>query len=143
MKLVNIKPLGILACTLLLATSMAPVQVSAAPPEPEQTEQLQRMRTLIGLLQDFMNVIESVHAMSDNPEKAAIYQMYKIEEIYKARGQSKRAIKLFQNILNKTDNLAIRNAVYMRLGDLQKNHRNNDALEIYEQALKENINRMK
>ena len=143
MKLVNAKPPGLLACSLLLAFSLSTTQVTAAPPTTEQVEHLQRMRTFIGLLQDFMNVVDSVHTISGNPEKAAIYQMYKIEEIYKARGQTDKAITLFQSLLKKTGNLAIRNAIHMRLGDLQKNHRGNDALEMFEQALNENINRAK
>jgi len=124
---------------LSLVLLIVPFQVNAAPSANDKIEHIKRVRTFIALIQDFMNVVDSVHTMTDNPEKAAIYHMHKIEEIYKGRGQSDKAIKLFNNILQQTNNQSIRNAVYMRLGELYNKNEKTKALELYEKALLENI----
>ena len=124
---------------LFMVLLFASFQSNAAPTAADRIEHIERVRTFIALIQDFMNVVDSVHTMTDNPEKAAIYQMHKIEEIYKARGETDRAIKLFNNILKQTDNQSIRNAVYMRLGELYNKNEKTRALELYEKALQENI----
>jgi len=129
------------AFTAVLVVLLFWAPVSLAEPESERLEHIERMRTFIGLIQDFMNVVDAVHGMTDDPEKAAIYQMHQIEEIYKKKGQTDRAINLFKDILKQTDNQSIRNAAYMRLGDLYKKTNHPKALELYEDALQENIKR--
>ena len=122
---------------------LSPQQVSAAP-SAGNTEQVERLRSLLGLMQDFMTVINAVHDMAKSPEKAAIHQMHEIEEIHKTRKQPELAIKLFRSVLEKTDNQTIRNAAYMRIGDLLKNSGQADkAVQAYEQALMENISKMR
>lgn len=130
---------AIMATCLLALLQLSPLQVSAAPSagDPEQVE---RMRDFLGLMKDFINIIESVHALAANPEKAAIHQMHEIEEIHKNHKQPELAIELFETILKKTDNQTIRNATYMRLGDLLKKTGQSDkAVRVFEKALMENI----
>jgi len=118
---------------------LMPLQVCASP-LAGNTEQVERMRNLLGLMQDFINVVDAVHEMASDSEKAAIHQMHEIEEIHKKRKQPEMAIKLFRSILQKTDNQTIRNAAYMRIGDLLKNTgRPEMAIQAYEKALMENI----
>ncbi len=128
-----------IAAILLFILPLVPLQVSAAP-AAGSSEQVERMRNFLGLMQDFINVVDAVHSMADNPEKAAIHQMHEIEEIHKKRKEPELAIELFRRILDKTDNQTIRNAAYMRLGDLLKNTGQSDkAVQEYEKALIENI----
>jgi tetratricopeptide (TPR) repeat protein len=131
------------AIIFIAIVQLSPLQVSAAP-SAGNTEQVERLRNLLGLMQDFMNVIDAVHDMAKNPEKAAIHQMHEIEEIHKTRKQPELAIKLFRSVLEKTDNQTIRNAAYMRIGDLLKNSGQPDmAVQAYEKALMENIGKMR
>lgn len=139
MQSINQSKSATLGAILILMSSMLSFQAHASAEEDKQIKHIERVRTYIALIQDFMNVVDSVHTMTDDPEKAAIYQMHKIEEIYKARGETDRAIELFKNILKQTKNQSIRNAVYMRLGDLYKDGNSAKALELYETSLQENI----
>lgn len=133
----------ITAMIFIAVLQLSPLQVSAAP-SAGNTEQVERLRSLLGVMQDFMNVIDAVHNMAKNPEKAAIHQMHEIEEIHKKRKQPELAIKLFRSVLEKTDNQTIRNAAYMRIGDLLKNSGQSDmAIQAYEKALMENIGKMR
>ena len=133
----------IIAIIFIAILQLNPLQVSAAP-SANNTEQVERLRSLLGLMQDFMTVIDAVHDMAKNPEKAAIHQMHEIEEIQKKRKQPELAIKLFRSILEKTDNQTIRNAAYMRIGDLLKKTGNPEtAVQTYEKALMENIRKMR
>jgi len=129
----------IIATCFLALLQLSPTQVSAAP-SAGKPEQVERMRDFLGLMKDFINIIESIHALADNPEKAAIHQMHEIEEIHKNRKQPELAIELFESILKKTDNQTIRNATYMRLGDLlKKTGQSGKAVKVFEKALMENI----
>lgn len=139
MQAINTTKNTTLVSLLILMLSVLSFQAHASAQEDKQIKHIERVRTYIALIQDFMNVVDSVHTMTNNPEKAAIYQMHKIEEIYKKRGETDRAIELFKNILKQTKNQSIRNAVYMRLGDLYKDGNNAKALELYETGLQENI----
>jgi tetratricopeptide (TPR) repeat protein len=142
-KLNNTVHTRIIAMIFIAILQLSPLQVSATPSAGD-TEQVERLRSLLGLMQDFMNVIDAVHDMAKNPEKAAIHQMHEIEEIQKKRKQPELAIKLFRSILEKTDNQTIRNAAYMRIGDLLKKTGNPEmAVQTYEKALMENIGKMR
>ena len=128
---------------IIAGLQLAPVHVSAAPASGN-TKQIEQMRNFLGLMQDFIKVVDAVHSMASDPEKAAIHQMHEIEEIHKKRQQPEMAIELFRSILDGTDNQTIRNAAYMRLGDLLKNSGQADkAVQAYEKALRENIRKLR
>ncbi len=127
-----------LLSTLIVATLVAvPVTASAQGPfEPD----VEKMRTFLALMQDFFGIIESMHEVSDDPERAAIFQLYKIEELYEQRGERAQAIEVFREVLKESANPTIRNAAHLMLGEaLKETGRKDEAVKVLRDALRENI----
>ena len=127
--------------------ALAVVGILVAAPLPataQDFEQIEKMGVFLDLMQDFFGIIDSMHAVSDDPEKAAIFQLHKIEEIYKERGERAKAVEVFQQVLKETNNPTIRNAAYFMLGDaLKETGRKDEAVKVLEEALKENLRHAK
>ncbi|VAX06071.1 hypothetical protein MNBD_GAMMA26-902, partial [hydrothermal vent metagenome] len=49
-------------------------------------DQLTQMRNTLGVMQNFFSIINSMHEVASDSEKAAIYQMHEMQEIYKRSG---------------------------------------------------------
>ena len=106
----------------------------------QTTDELQMMQTFLEIMTDYFSIVESIYEISSNPEKAAIMQMQKIQEVYEERGEKVSAVKILQNVLNESRNTTIRNAAYMMIGDtLKEAGRTDDAIEMLQDALSENI----
>ena len=106
----------------------------------QTTDELQMMQTFLEIMTDYFGIVESIYEISSNPEKAAIMQMQKIQEVYEERGEKVSAVKILQNVLNESRNATIRNAAYMMIGDtLKEAGRTDDAIEMLQDALSENI----
>ena len=106
----------------------------------QTTDELQMMQTFLEIMTDYFSIVESIYEISSNPEKAAIMQMQKIQEVYEERGEKVSAVKILQNVLNESRNATIRNAAYMMIGDtLKEAGRTDDAIEMLQDALSENI----
>lgn len=106
----------------------------------QEQEDLQLMQTFLAIMTDYFNIIESTHDVSSDPEKAAIMQMQKIQEVYEQRGEKARSVNVLKQVLEDSDNPAIRNAAYMLLGDtLKETGRADEALQMLRQGLSENI----
>lgn len=116
-----------------------PAGVSAQAPED-----LEKMQQFLGIMTSYFDIIESTYDINSDAEKAAIFQMQKIQEVYENRGEKARAIGVFQQVLKETDNPTIRNAAYMLLGDaLKETGRADEAIRILQEGLRENINNAK
>ncbi len=75
-----------------------------------------------------------------DPEMAAILQMQKIQEAYEDSGNKALAQDVFRRVLAESDNQTIRNAAYLMLGDsLKETGRTEEAVEVYQRALAENV----
>ncbi len=121
-----------ITATLLLAT--APGARAQSP------EDLQLMQTFLNIMTDYFEIIESTYEISSDPEKAAILQMQKIQEVYEERGEKARSADVLKDVLEQSSNATIRNAAYMLLGDtLKETGRADEALELLRQGLNENI----
>ena len=83
----------------------------------QEQEDLQLMQTFLAIMTDYFEIIESTHDVSSDPEKAAIMQMQKIQEVYEQRGEKARSVDVLKQVLEDSDNPTIRNAAYMLLGD--------------------------
>lgn len=126
-------PFKVLAIVSILFA--APISATA-----QDFEQVQKMGAFLDLMQDFFGIIDSMHAVSDDPEKAAIFQLHKIEEIYKERGERAKAVAVFEQVLEETTNTTIRNAAHFMLGDaLKETGHKDEAVKVLERALKENL----
>ena len=121
-----------LTAALLLA--VAPVS------QAQELDDLELMQTFLNIMTDYFAIIESTHDVASDPEKAAIMQMQKIQEVYEQRGEKARSTEVLKQVLENSDNAAIRNAAYIMLGDtLKETGRASEALEYLQKGLEENI----
>ena len=103
--------------------------------------ELERMEQFLGIMGSYFDIIEATHDITASPEKAAIFQMQKIQEVYEERGEKARAIEVFKQVLAESKNPTIRNAAYIMLGDaLKETGRADEAVRLLQQGLKENLN---
>lgn len=120
---------------LVVAVLVQPLAAHAKMPAD-----LGQIQMFLGLMQEYFRVIDSTHEISANPEKAAIFQMQKIQEIYEERGEKAKAVDVFRDVLKNTNNPAIRNAAYMLIGDaLKETGRADQAIKLLKDGLNENI----
>jgi len=119
----------------------AAVLLATAPGARAQSlDDLALMQTFLQIMTDYFAIIESTHNIASNPEKAAIMQMQKIQEVYEERGEKARSADVLRQVLEDSNNPAIRNAAYMLLGDtLKETGRADEALEYLRRGLDENI----
>lgn len=122
--------------------SITAAMLFAAAPgaQAQEQENLELMQAFLSIMTDYFEIIESTHDISSDPEKAAIMQMQKIQEVYEQRGEKARSTDVLKQVLADSDNMAIRNAAYMLLGDtLKETGRADEAIELLRQGLNENI----
>jgi len=122
-----------ITATLLLA--VAPVSYA------QSQDDLALMQTFLNIMTDYLNIIESTHAIVSDSERAAIMQMQKIQEAYEERGEKARVAEVLRDVLKDSRNTAIRNAAYVKLGDiLKESGRTDEAIALLREGLSENIN---
>ena len=123
--------IGALAAMLLIAAPQARAQ---------SQDDLALMQTGLARMTDYFHIIEATHDIASDPEKAAILQMTKIQEVYEERGEKARSADVLKKVLADSNNQAIRNAAYMLLGDtLKETGRADEALQLLRKGLDENI----
>lgn len=124
-------PLGLCLAALLAVAPSAKAQ---------SQEDLALMQTFLSIMTDYFEIIESTYDVASDPEKAAIMQMQKIQEVYEERGEKARSAEVLRQVLEDSNNTTIRNAAYMLLGDtLKETGRADEALKFLRQGLDENI----
>ena len=125
-----------------ITISITAVMLFIAAPGAHAQEQknLELMQTFLSIMTDYFQIIESTHDIASDPEKAAIMQMQKIQEVYEQRGEKARSTDVLKQVLEDSDNTAIRNAAYMLLGDtLKETGHADEAIQFLRQGLNENI----
>ena len=125
-----------------IAVSMTAVAIMATAPaaKAQEMENLELMQTFLAIMSDYFEIIESTYEVSSSPEKSAIMQMQKIQEVYEQRGEKARSTDVLRQVLEDSSNPTIRNAAYMLLGDtLKETGRADEALQLLRQGLDENI----
>lgn len=126
--------------TLTISITAAILLVAAPGARAQSHGDLELMQTFLNIMTDYFEIIESTYEISSNPEKAAILQMQKIQEVYEERGEKVRSAEVLKEVLADSDNITIRNAAYMLLGDtLKDSGRADEALELLRRGLNENI----
>lgn len=121
------------AATLLLAVS--PVT------HAQSQDDLALMQTFLSIMTDYLHIIDATHGIVSDSERAAIMQMQKIQEAYEERGEKARVAEVLQDVLENSRNPAIRNAAYIKLGDILKETGHTDeAITLLREGLNENIN---
>ena len=125
-----------------IAVSITAVAIMATAPaaKAQEMENLELMQTFLAIMSDYFEIIESTYEVSSSPEKSAIMQMQKIQEVYEQRGEKARSTDVLRQVLEDSSNPTIRNAAYMLLGDtLKETGRADEALQLLRQGLDENI----
>ena len=121
-----------ITATLLLA--VAPVS------NAQSQDDLALMQTFLNIMTDYLDIIESTHGIVSDPERAAILQMQKIQEAYEERGEKARVAEVLRDVLKDSRSTAIRNAAYVKLGDiLKETGRTDEAIALLREGLSENI----
>lgn len=126
----------------ILTISITALMLFIAAPgaHAQEQEKLELMQTFLSIMTDYFEIIESTHGIASDPEKAAIMQMQKIQEVYEQRGEKARSVDVLKQVLQDSNNTTIRNAAYMLLGDtLKDTGRADEAIELLRQGLNENI----
>ena len=125
---------------ITISITAAMLFVAAPGVQAQEQENLELMQTFLSIMTDYFDIIESTHDISSDPEKAAIMQMQKIQEVYEQRGEKARSTDVLMQVLADSNNTTIRNAAYMLLGDtLKETGRADEAIELLRQGLNENI----
>ena len=126
---------------VMLALGLFLLIVFASPPsKAEVAEEIAQIEVFLSVMQKFYELIEQVHENSDDAEKSAILQLFKIKEIYEERGEKTKAIDVYRMVLEKTDNSTIRNATTVMLGEiLKETGRPDEAVEVLRSGLMENL----
>jgi len=126
--------------TMIIGVTATIVLAVAPAANAQRPEDLQLMQTFLNIMTDYFEIIRSTHDIAADPEKAAIMQMQKIQEVYEERGEKARSVAVLQDVLEDSNNPTIRNAAYIMLGDtLKETGRADEALEYLRRGLDENI----
>ncbi len=125
---------------LSISITAAMLLIAAPGAHAQEQENLELMQTFLSIMSDYFDIIESTYDISSDPEKAAIMQMQKIQEVYEQRGEKARSTDVLKQVLKDSNNTTIRNAAYMLLGDtLKETGRADEAIKLLRQGLDENI----
>lgn len=125
---------------ITITITAAMLFVAAPGAHAQEKADLELMQTFLSIMTDYFTIIEATHNIASDPEKAAIMQMQKIQEVYEQRGEKARSTDVLNKVLEDSNNTTIRNAAYMLLGDTLKDAgRSDEALELLRRGLNENI----
>ena len=125
----------LIAVTLLLTAPWSVVHAQ----EPSSA-QLQQMQEFMKIMQGYYALVNAVHEVASDKDKAAIFQLQKIQEIYKQRGDRAEAVKVLSEVVKTTSSDTVRNAASLMLADtLNETGRASQAVEVLEDALARNL----
>lgn len=126
------------ACWLVSAALLGG-SVPAFAQQP-QLDNLKTMEQFISLMDGYYGLIERIHDVASDPDKSAILQLQKIEDIYKKRGDRAQAIVVLRDAMDRAKSPTVRNAAAMMLADaLNETGQGSDAVSVLQQALSANL----
>lgn len=116
------------------------VTLAAGPVHAAEMDDLGKMERFIGVMQGYYGLIEAVHNVASDPDKAAILQLQKIGEIYKNRGDRAESIAVLTDVVERSKSPTVRNAAAIMLADvLNETGRATQAVEVLKKALDSNL----
>ncbi len=114
---------------------------SGASAEEGSPEQIQLR---LNILSQYFEIVDSFHAIADDPEKAIVFNLQQIEENYKKQGKQQEIVKMYEKLLKEARSSTLRNIAVMKLSEIYKSAgRNDEAIALLEQSVEENLNRLK
>ncbi|MCI0507515.1 MAG: hypothetical protein L0Z73_15580 [Gammaproteobacteria bacterium] len=131
---------------VLMFVAIAPSAIIAAPleEEGESAESVDRMQLRLKMLDRYLQVVESVHSIADDPEKSVVLQLQQLEDMYRKQRNPQKIITMYQDVLKNTSNQTVRNAASIKLSHLlQRAGRESEAEELTRKSLDENLKRLK
>lgn len=103
-----------------------------------------QIQARLNIMRQYLSVIESVHAIADDPEKTVLMTLQQLEEQHKKRNEYNKIIAMYKNVLSKNSSQTLRNIAYMKLGEIYRRTGNDaEAMKLLNQSLKENMKRVK
>lgn len=127
-----------LAAGLLVSIAMVvPAHSNAQAQSPKE---LATISSFLDLMHKYYGLIDSVHSVTSSPERAAIIQLYKLQEVYEQGGNKADVEPVLRKVLEDTNNPTIRAATRLMLGELLKETgRSRDAIEVLSQGINESL----
>ncbi len=124
-----------LARLVVLAVLAAPL-----PAWSDQAADLAAMQQFIEVMQGYYGIIDQIHDVASDPDKAAIQQLQKIDEFYKNRGDRAASIEVIQRVVDTASSAAVRNAAVIMLADaLNETGKTSQAIEALTAAMERNL----
>ena len=125
---------------LIHATILMLSNPAAAVADPLKDVNFEQIEDFLGVMQSFFGLVKTVHEISEDPEKSAVLQMFKIQELYEKKGNKAKAIPVFKGVIKDTKSVAIRNAAYWLIGETLKEAGEHDrAIDEFKDALRLNL----
>ena len=125
------------AATLLALLVFAPAQQAALAQTPQE---LQTINAFLDLMNKYYTLMGSMHEAASDPERAAILQMHKIQEVFEDSGNKADVEPVLRKVLEDSDNPTIRASASLMLGELYKETgRSRDAVEVLRQGLQDSL----
>ncbi len=127
-------------CGKTKLAALVVVALAAGSVHAAEMESLGDMERFIGVMQGYYGLIEAVHNVASDPDKAAILQLQKIGEIYKNRGDRAESIAVLTDVVERSKSPTVRNAAAIMLADaLNETGRATQAVEVLKKALDDNL----
>jgi predicted negative regulator of RcsB-dependent stress response len=102
----------------------------------DEASELAQMQQFIEVMQGYYEIIDRIHAIASDREKATIQQLQKIDELYKNRGDRAASIKVMQRVIGSSQSETVRNAVAIMLADaLNETGRTDQAIELLDNSI--------
>ncbi len=127
----------------VLITIILIVFIGSAPVTRAEDD-FEAMAGMVGLMDSFLGLMNSIYDMNADNEKAVLLQMHAIEEIYKNQGKHGEAVAVYQKVLEESKNSTVRNIAYHRMADVLKESGDQEgAIKVLNRALTETLKRTK
>lgn len=133
---------GLRTLTAALVVSVLFLQpMNARAQGQPDLSQIQQMQVFLKLMGSYLGVINSLHEINDDPARAAILKMHKIQEVYEERGEKAKVVDILRSVLDSSKNPTIRSAAYLMIGDaLKSTGRSDEAIRVLREGLTESLN---
>lgn len=142
MKRNKLSIIAVFTLTILITGSQT---VLSAPFDDEMNgNRAERMQMRLKVIERYLSIVESIHSISDDSEKTVLYQLQQLEDIYKKQRDPAKIVSLYEDVLKKTSNQTVRNAVTMKLTQIYKRLGKDDVAEdLARNSLNENLKLLK
>ena len=106
----------------------------------DQAQELAQMQAFLGIMERYFALIHNIESITSDADKAAIWQLQKIDEIHKERGERGKSIRHLRSVLERSKSATVRNAAASMLADaLNETGDSAEAIEVLKAQLERNI----